>query len=253
MVKIGLVLSGGGVRCFAHIGVLQYLIEIGINPSIISGTSAGSLVGAFYAAGYRPQEILHIGKSEKFFYISNLSVLNGGLFNSDVFQKITKKYIPHETFESLQLPLYVSVTDLTNAKLRVFNEGPLHETLKASCSVPLMFQPVLFEESYLTDGGILDNFPVEPLTNKCDKIIGVFVNALNIMKGKMSYFEIIERTVQLVLINSLVNKKQKCDVYIEPPQISNFGVFDSKHIDEIYAAGYNHAKSLKTELLNLLE
>ena len=96
---IGLALSGGGIKGIAHLGVLQYMTELGIRPNRIAGTSAGSLVGVFYAAGYRPKEILDIAKAEKFFNYSNLLLKRGGVFTPDVFEKIIKKYIPHDSFE----------------------------------------------------------------------------------------------------------------------------------------------------------
>tara|TARA_R110002074_G_C12477851_1_gene660718 strand:- start:736 stop:1494 length:759 start_codon:yes stop_codon:yes gene_type:complete len=252
MNKLGLALSGGGIKGMAHLGVLQYLTELGIKPSVIAGTSAGALAGAFYAAGFEPKEILEIGKTEKFFNYSNLLKRQGvGLFSSDVFGNIIKKYIPKDTLEALEIPLLITATDLTNARLKIFSEGSLATAVKASCCVPLVFQPVLFEDAYLTDGGILDNFPVNLLDNKVDKIIGVNVNCLNTMEGKMGYKSIIERTIHIAIGNSAETLKNKCDVYIEPPNMGDYGTFDFKKIDEIYKIGYNHAQSYKEELLKL--
>lgn len=252
MSKIGLALSGGGIRGIAHLGVLQCLTEIGIKPSIIAGTSAGSLVGTFYAEGYAPKEILKISKSEKFFNFSSFKILNGGLFSTNIFEQISKKYISHDKLELLNIPTFVTATDLTNAKLLVLNSGSIATAVKASCCVPLVFQPVLREGAYLSDGGILNNFPIEPLENKCDKIIGVYVNSLKKIEGKMSYKDIVERTLQISLINNVNNKKEKCHVYIEPPNMSNFSTFDFNKIDEIYNAGYSQALLQKKELLKLL-
>lgn len=254
MNKIGLTLSGGGVKGMAHLGVLQYLLELGIKPSLIAGTSAGSLVGAFYAAGFSPKEILEIGKIEKIFNYSNFFKRNGvGLFSTDVFGDIVKKYIAHDTLELLEIPLYITATDLTNAKLKVFNKGSLSTAIKASCCVPLIFQPVLFEGAYLTDGGILNNFPVNLLQDKATKIIGVNVNSLNIMNGKMSYKKLIERTIQLAIGNSAKTIKDMCDVYIELPNMENYSTFDFKKADEIYQTGYVYAKEKKNELLRFLD
>jgi len=252
MNKIGIALSGGGVRGVAHLGVLQYLAEIGINPSIISGSSAGSLIGAFYAAGYSPLEIYNISKTEKFFSFPT-TLTRSGLFDPNIFEKILKKHIEHDKLESLKIPLYVTATDLTNAKLLLFNKGSLSNAVKASCCVPLVFQPVLYEGAYLSDGGILDNFPIGAIENRCDKIIGVYVNSIRKIEGKLSYKEIVERTIQVSLMNNVYAKISKCTVYIEPPNMSSFSTFDFKKIDEIYEAGYTHAQTLKAELLKLIE
>ena len=218
MSKLGLALSGGGIKGMAHLGVLQYLTELGIRPSVIAGTSAGALAGAFYAAGFEPKEILEIGKTEKFFNYSNLLKRQGvGLFSSDVFGNIIKKYIPKDTLEALEIPLLITATDLTNARLKIFSEGSLATAVKASCCVPL----------------------------------GVNVNCLNTMEGKMGYKSIIERTIHIAIGNSTETLKNKCDVYIEPPNMGDYGTFDFKKIDEIYKIGYNHAQSYKEELLKL--
>ena len=252
--KIGLALSGGGIRGMAHLGVLQYLTELGIKPSVISGTSAGALVGAFYAAGFEPKQIFKIGKSEKFFNYSSLFKRQGvGLFSTDIFENIIKKHIAQETLESLEIPLFITATDLNNGKLKIFNEGSLATAVKASCCVPLVFQPVLFEGIYLSDGGILNNFPVNILEGKVDKIIGVNVNRINTIEGKIGYKQIIERTVQIAIDNSVETQKYKCDVYIEPPSIRDYGIFDFKKADEIYQTGYVYAKEKKNELLRFLD
>ena len=107
---IGITLSGGGFRGVAHLGVMQYLKELGIELDAVSGASAGSLIGAFIAEGYTPIEILQFSKIEKFFNYSDISPKNGGFFNTVIFEKIIKKYIPHDSFEGLKIPLYVSVT-----------------------------------------------------------------------------------------------------------------------------------------------
>lgn len=252
MSKIGLALSGGGIKGIVHLGVLQYLTELGIKPTVIAGTSAGSLVGVFYASGFGPEEILKISKAEKFFNYSNLLVRSGGLFTPDVFEKITKKYITHDKLELLQIPTYVTATDLTNAKLHIFSTGSLSTAVKASCCVPLVFHPVFHEGIYLSDGGILNNFPTDILEGKCNKIIGINVNAVNKMEGKMGYRKMIDRTLHISLNNSISSKINKCDVYIEPPNMGNYGTFEFNKTDEIYQKGYEFAKSQKQQLLKLL-
>ena len=249
---IGLALSGGGIKGIAHLGVLQYMTELGIRPNRIAGTSAGSLVGVFYAAGYSPKEILDIAKAEKFFNYSNLLLKRGGVFTPDVFEKIIQKYIPHDSFEQLQIPVYITATDLSNGELVVFDKGSLSLAVKASCCVPLIFQPVLYEGMYLSDGGILNNFPTDLIEDKCDKIIGVNVTAVQKMEGKMDYKKMIERTFHVSLNNSVKNKIEKCYVYMEPPNMGNYHTFEFKKIDEIYQIGYQHAQQFETALQQLI-
>ncbi|QTY27144.1 patatin-like phospholipase family protein [Flavobacterium sp. CS20] len=249
--RIGLTLSGGGIRGIAHLGVLQYLDELNIKPSIISATSAGSLVGVFYLAGFSPEEIFDISKTEKFFNRNSLLIRNGGLFSPEVFSNIAKKYIPHDTIEKLNIPIYITATDLTNAKLVVFLEGSIAFAVKSSCCVPLVFQPVEYNGSFLTDGGLLNNLPVDLIETKCDKVIGVNVNSISKMEGKVSYQRITERTIQIVINKNAEDKKNKCDVYIAPPGMEKYKIFDFKKMDEIYQIGYTCAKDYKDELLKL--
>jgi NTE family protein len=253
MNKIGVALSGGGIRGMAHLGVLQYLYELGIQPTIISGTSAGSLVGVFLAAGFEPKEILEIGKAEKFFNRSSLKLKSAGLFSTIIFERILNKYIPHDSFEELNIPTYVTATNLVDAELIVFNKGSIAIAVKASCAVPLVFEPVHFEGAFLCDGGILNNFPANLIVDKCDKIIGI--NVSNIPKSpivKWSYKTIIERIVKVSINYNVEDKKQLCDVYMEPPKMETYGTFDFSKIDEIYKAGYEYAREKNDELLRIL-
>ena len=98
MQKIGIALSGGGARGIAHLGVLKALAEFGIKPTVVSGTSAGGIVGGFYAAGFSPDEILDIAKHADLFSVFNLAFYQG-IFSMNAFEKIYLKYIPHNTFE----------------------------------------------------------------------------------------------------------------------------------------------------------
>lgn len=246
---IGIALSGGGVKGMAHLGVLQYLKEIGIKPMVMSGTSAGSLVAVLLAEGYSPKEIFEIGKIEKIFNRSSLQFKSAGLFNSNIFEQILIKYIPHNDLEKLKIPTYITATNLIDAELVVFNKGSIGTAVKASCAVPLVFEPVHFNGAFLCDGGILNNFPADIIKNKCDKLIGI--NVSNISKSKVkkwNYKNIMERTMRVSINYNITGKKQLCDVYIEPPNMEKYGTFDFKKTNEIFRIGYNYAKNMKIHL-----
>lgn len=252
--KIGMVLSGGGFRGVAHLGALQYLAEKGIQPDEISGASAGALVGAFIAEGYTPEEIFRFCKKEKFFSYSDLSVKNGGLFNTDIFVKIIKKYIPHDSFEGLKKPLYVSVTDLTNAKSLIFNQGNLSFAIKASCCFPLVFQPVIYNDNtYLCDGGILNNFPIEQVRASCNKVIGINVNPVNKYTGNLSYKDIVARVIRIATSRVTVLAETNCDVYLQPDKLSRYSTFDTNKVDELFQLGYEYAGKFENDFLILKE
>src|SRR5664280_3364111 len=174
--KIGLVLSGGGTRGFAHLGVIQALNEAGIYPDVISGTSAGALVGVLYADGYSPREIMTMMNWASRFNFMRPAMPREGLLQINGIIKILKTSLRSKTFSELKIPLFVSATDLNNGKVVYFSEGDLFEPVIASASIPVLFQPVKINDISYVDGGVLDNLPLRPIENKCRILIGSFVN-----------------------------------------------------------------------------
>ncbi len=251
--KLGITLSGGGFRGIAHLGVLQYVQELKMIPDEISGTSAGALLGAFIAHGYTPEEVLDFCKKEKLFSYSDISMTRGGLFSTSILEKIIKKYIPHDSFEQLKKPLFVAVTDLTNARSLVFNRGSLSLAVKSSCCFPLVFQPVLYKDAYLCDGGLLNNFPVEQVRANCNKVIGINVDTVGKMEGEPGYKEIITRLIRIATANMVKSPEKNCDLYIRMDELSRYGTFETKKMDELFQAGYQHAKKYRKDLLAIKE
>jgi NTE family protein len=247
MKKIGIVLSGGGARGIAHLGILKALAESGIRPDIISGTSAGGIVGAFYAAGYSPEEILGIAKHADLFSIFNLKFYQG-IFSMNAFDKIYLKHIPHNSFEKLNIPLYVTATDILKGETVYFSSGELAPALMATSCVPIAFQPVAYQGTELLDGGILNNLPLEPLMGKCDAIIGVHVNSIDRSVNHVHTKDIIDRSFHLMLGASVRHKADQVDLFIEPPDMSRFGMFDIAAADDIFKAGYDHAVGIKDRI-----
>ena len=250
--KLGIVLSGGGFRGIAHLGILEYIRELDIKYDVISGASAGALLGAFIAEGYQPNEVLKIARDEKIMGYSMLSIKRGGFFNSSIFEKIIQKYIPHDSFEGLKMQLFASVTDLTNAQSLIFNHGSLSFALKASCCFPLVFQPVHYKDDiYLCDGGLMNNFPVEQVRAICNKTIGINVNPMNKMEGDLNFTGIINRIIRIVTSSYKESSKTSCDIYMEPLEINQFTTFDTKKIEAIFDFGYNYAQNFKDEFLKI--
>ena len=247
MQKIGIALSGGGARGIAHLGVLKALAEFGIKPTVVSGTSAGGIVGGFYAAGFSPDEILDIAKHADLFSVFNLAFYQG-IFSMNAFEKIYLKYIPHNTFEGLSMPLYVAATDILKCKTVYFSSGVLSSALMATSCVPVAFQPVVFEGTEFLDGGILNNFPTEPLVGKCDAAIGVHVNSIDRTVDHVHTKDLVDRSFHLILSASVRVKMTSCDLFIEPPGMSRFGMFDIGMADDIFKAGYDYTMSIKDSI-----
>lgn len=171
--KIGLALSGGGARGFAHIGVLKALLDHGFEPEMVSGASAGGLVGALYASGHPPEEIMAIFAKAKIRTVFSLSTKLVGFLKMEKIERFFELYFPHNSFEKLVIPLTINATDIQAGQIVYFHEGELVRPLMASCCIPVLFEPVHINGRMLVDGGILNNLPVEPLLGKCGFVVGV--------------------------------------------------------------------------------
>ncbi|MBS1669065.1 MAG: patatin-like phospholipase family protein [Bacteroidetes bacterium] len=255
MHKIGLVLSGGGARGFAHLGLLQVIEEQGIPIHAISGVSSGAIVGAFFAAGHKPQSILAFMKENAYFSWSNLQFKKDGFFSMQSFLNILERKIKVDSFESLSINLFVIATNFTKNESHLFSQGPLFHPVIASSSVPVIFEPVIIDNEIFIDGGVLNNFPIEPLLNNDTKIIGSYVNKIEKLEvpvghhfGKML---MLERSLNMASATSSYLKKNQCDVFIEP-LLEQYKMFDSNDADAIYEIGYQTALNNKDKLLKLV-
>ena len=232
------------MREIAHLGVLKALEEAGIKPSMISGTSSGATVGALYAAGNSPETILEIVKREKFFSYRNLLIGRAGLFNMRRFEKLYHKYMPVNTFESLSIPLSVAATDIVYGHSVYFSEGNLSQALLASSCIPMIFQPVRIGGSVFLDGGITNNFPIECLIGKCDFLVGAHVNSISNRVDQLRMKDMVDRSFHLMISGRVKEKSLLCDIFIEPQEMSRFGLFDFKKADVIFKIGYEKAEQV---------
>jgi NTE family protein len=249
--KIGIVLSGGGARGVAHLGILKALEEFGIVPTHISGTSAGAITGAFYAAGYSIPEIVSILKKGQIFNFSNILIKRQGLFAMKGFHDIYKEYFPTDSFEDLNIPLYVAATDILKGESVYFSSGNLSQSLMASSCIPMLFQPVNYKNTLFVDGGVLNNFPTEPLKGQCDIIIGSYVNSIKKEVDQVHMNNIMDRCFHLAMKGSVQSKIDSCSLYIEPPNMSKFSIFNLKRADEIFDYGYQYARTFEKQIKEL--
>ncbi|MBS1975490.1 MAG: patatin-like phospholipase family protein [Bacteroidetes bacterium] len=150
------------------------------------------------------------------------------------------------------MPLYVSVTDITHAESLIFNGGSLSFAVKSSCCFPLMFQPVRYKgDTYLCDGGLLNNFPIEQIRPICNKVLGINVDPIEVVKTPLGYKAMATRIIRMATAMKAINSKHLCDVYLQPVELDNYSTFDTKSIDAIFQVGYEHAKKFEKELLVL--
>ena len=248
--NVGLVLSGGGARGFAHLGVIKALNEAGIYPDIVSGTSAGALVGVLYADGYNPEEILNLMNGGSRLDFMRPALPREGLLQINAIMKILRTSLRAKTFDELKIPLYVSATDLNNGKAVYFSEGDLFDPVIASASIPVLFQPVKINDISYVDGGVLDNLPVKPIENKCRMLIGSFVNPVGYMEKVSGLINIAERTFMLSMSKEINEKAKKFDLFIAPSELRNYKILDPEKSIELYNIGYN-ATNEKLKEINI--
>jgi NTE family protein len=247
---IGLVLSGGGIRGVAHLGVLQALTERGVKISRMSGTSAGAIAAAFFAQGYAPKDILKIVSDAPLFKQLRPSFTGAGLLSILKVGSLLRPYFPDNAFDKLKIPVTVAAVDLSEGKALYFNEGDLCTCLLASCCLPGIFKPITINGHMFVDGGVLNNFPVEPLIGQCDIIIGSSCNHLQAVAEIDSFLEMFDRAAMLAINSNTERNKSLCDIVIEPQGLGNYGIFDTKYAEEIFWLGYE--EGLKTLNSNAL-
>lgn len=242
-VRIGLALSGGGARGIAHIGVIKAFEEHGIQVDAVAGSSAGSIVGALYAAGLSADEMLTFVKESSLFKLFKVGFPSDGLTKLTYLRDKLRELVPEDSFKSLRIPLYIAVANLVTGKLEIMHEGSLSQVVMASSSIPLVFKPVEIGGALYTDGGVLDNLPVGPLLQQTDLVIGV-----NVMphydvspKSMQNIFGIATRVFDMaVWANTQVNLRH-CHLTIEPADLHRYHIFQINKYKDIYRLGYDAA------------
>jgi NTE family protein len=239
--KIGIAFSGGGSRGIAHIGILKALNEFGIRPDIISGTSAGSIVGALYAYGYHPDEIMEVVNKTKLLRILRPAFTRAGLLTLEKTYNFFKSLLPTDSFDSLQIPTYICATNLKNGNPAFFSSGSLIRSIMASSAISVIFSPVEINGMHYIDGGITNNLPIEPLVGNCNKIVGLHCNPVDKDYDTGNMKELLERTFIIAINGNIENRKKKCDLFLEPDELKSFGAFDFAKANEIFNVGYTFA------------
>lgn len=251
--KIGIVLSGGGVRGIAHLGVLKALNEKEIFPDIISGVSAGAIAGAFYADGYHPDEIFEIFHRTSIFHFARIAIPKKGFLQMDKVSHVLSEYLRAKTFEDLKIPLYVTATNLSDGIVEYFHQGELIQKIIASASIPVIFRPTIINNKTYVDGGVFDNLPVSPIRKECDFVIASHVNPLSKDKALDNMLDIAERTFHLAIGSSVQDNSKQCDLFIEPEKLIKFSLLKLENAKEIFNIGYDYTLTLleKNPSLNL--
>ena len=168
--NIGYALSGGFIKGFAHLGIMQALLEHDIKPDVISGVSAGSLAGVFYADGNEPYKVLDFFSGHKFQDLTKLVIPKVGLFELSEFQDFLRSNLKAQKLEELKTPLIVTATDLDHGKSVQFRKGSIPERIAASCCMPILFAPVKINGVHYVDGGLFMNLPASVIRNNAKRL-----------------------------------------------------------------------------------
>jgi len=282
--RVGLVLSGGGAKGFAHIGVLKVIDELGLKVDYVAGTSMGAIIGALYASGYSGNQLDSIFKtlnfddvisdnlprdaktfyerdnSEKYavtlpfdkFKIKLPSSISKGQNVYNLLTKLTLHVSDIHDFEKLPIPFFCIATDIESGEKVILDKGNLAQAITASGAFPSLFRPVIIDGRVLIDGGVTNNYPIDELKAKgVNKIIGVDVQDSLVSREELTTApDILLQINNYRTINDMKKKVQKTDIYIKP-DIKEFTVISFSDGRKIVESG-EKAALLKINELNLL-
>lgn len=283
-IKVGLVLSGGGAKGFAHVSVLKKLDEAGVRIDYIAGTSMGAIVGGLYASGYSakeldsvlrvydmdglvrddlPREVSSFYKKEndgKYAITLPLtkgkielpSAVSTGQNAFNIFSQLTEHVHQVDDFSKLEIPFFCIATNLETGEEVVLDKGFLPEAIRASGSFPGLLTPVKVDGKVLVDGGIVDNFPVEKMKEKgVDYIIGVNVSAgLKDIEDLNTLPEILLQIAGFQMYNKWEYKIEQSDLYIRP-DLDEFSTFSFDQSEEIMRRGDLAMEKVEDQLKEL--
>lgn len=287
--KLGLALSGGGIKGSAHIGVLQAFEEENIKIDYISGTSSGSIVATLYAIGYKPDEIYSMFKnySRQINYISIWNIVKlvygllikkdiiiQGLNNGKKIESLMKEFCEAKgvkNIKEIKMPLIIPSVSLHSGKKYIFssyktrnlyndgkeyiNDIEIEKAVRASCSYPGVFEPVKYGKDEMIDGGIKENTPWKELELVgADKVIGVTFEEYLKEDDYINIIEVLERALG-ILSHELSNYELAGAEELLKIKTKHISLLDSSKIDFLYAKGYNKAKEFirKKNLKNIVE
>jgi len=242
--RIGYALSGGFIKGFAHLGVIQALLEYDIKPDIISGVSAGSLVGALYADGNEPHQVVEFFNGQKFMDLTSWALNTSGFFKLDEFKAFLDAHLKTKRLEDLKIPLVITATDLDHGKSVTFRKGDIVELVAASCCMPIMFTPVQINGVNYVDGGVFKNLPVSTIRKECEKIVAVNVSPIIAEKYKLNILNIAMRSYHFMFRANAFPDRESADLLIEPYGLKGYSNRELVKAEKIFDQGYKVGKEV---------
>ena len=250
---IALVLGGGGSRGFAHVGVINALEANGIQPDIIVGTSAGSYVGALYAGGYNPAALQRIALEISEQDLRDIVFPDRGFVKGALVQDTVNRFLYNRNIEELPRSFAAVATNLQTGNLIAFDRGNTGMAVRASSSIPGIFQPVHIDGHDYVDGGLVSPVPVRVARDMGAKIIiavDVSKKPENTRQLK-TITEILSQSIAIMEINISADEIKDADIIIQP-DVSEIGVLDFAHKIKAIDAGAAAALKLIPKIDKLL-
>ncbi|MEG2014247.1 MAG: patatin-like phospholipase family protein [Clostridia bacterium] len=250
--KIGLALSGGGARGFAHIGAIKAFCEAGIEFDYVSGTSAGSIIGAGYCAGLSAHQMQEFAYTLTEKEIRNSSILFIPSKSSNI-EQVVSRLLPVKDFSEMKIPFCAVAVDLITGEEVHLTSGLVAKAVSASCAVPLVFTPVKIDEYTLIDGGVLNTIPADTLrTMGAEFVVSVDINHTR-GEGTQSLklIDTLQATWRIIMKSTAFKGTLNTDVLIEP-ELQKFSSLKLASIDDMIDEGYRATKEKIPEILELI-
>lgn len=247
--RLGLALGGGSARGFAHIGVLKALDEAGYKADVLAGTSAGSLVGVFYAAGYTPWQMEEVALKVRDIDVADINSANKrGMFAGDALQKLVNEYARHQPIERFKIPFGAVATNLLTGAPVLLRTGDPGLAVRASCAIPGVFVPTVVNGIELVDGGLVSPLPVKQTRLLgADVVIAVDVGAKPQNNTGSGLYEVILQSFEIMGRALTELEAQQADFVIRP-DTSRFSSTDFAARKDLIQAGYEAGRKALPEL-----
>ena len=234
---IGLALGGGAAKGFAHIGVIKMLEASGIHVDVVAGTSAGSVVGALYASGMDPFQLQQAAFGLDEAKIRDVRLFSGGLLRGKALQDYVNQLVHNQPIERLKLPFAAVATQLETGTRTVFVSGNTGQAVRASCSIPGVFEPVTIHGKHYVDGGLVSPIPVDAARQLgANFVIAVDISARPGGANPQGMFNIMGQSITIMGRELARQEIARADVVIRP-DLSGIGPADFAQKDEAILAG----------------
>jgi len=284
--RLGLVLSGGGAKGFAHIGAIRVFEEAGLQFDYVSGTSMGSIFGSLYALGYHPDTMEKIVRTQNWDFLMGDKIerkyipieekqnsdrflmtfpivekkvsIKTGLYSGQMVDLLLARYLSPayktQDFSKLPIPFLCIGTDLEDGANLVLNKGVLHKAVRASMSIPSYFTPVVIDGRTLVDGGVINNFPVEEVKKEgMDIIVGVDVQTgLHKVENINSILKVMDQVTSFYRVQSNENAIRLTDYYIKP-DLEGYDMMSFNDYDTLIKRGEVAARAQLPQLKRLAD